>query len=184
MNKNDRFSPTVSFSASVKEILDRDGVGANVNRSWDDSEYQVGINLSLPLYESGKKRILIEKNRRELINLQHTLQNEKSKIQKDIFQTMQNISASYNSIKFSKLAYRSAQKNYELIQDKYSKGKSSILTLLDAQNSMIISNIVKNNSVYNYLRDISTIFYNIGFIEVLSNKDKKEQMQIKLKEVL
>ena len=119
-----------------------------------------------------------------MISLQYALQNEKSKIQRDIFKTMQSISSSFDSIKFSNLAYKSAQKNYLLIQDKYSKGKSNIVTLLDAQNSMIIANKQKNNSVYIYLSDLSQMFYTIGYIEILNDKNKKEEMQIKLKEVL
>ncbi len=184
MNKQNKYMPTISLSANVNQTLNRSGKGADFNRAWDDNQYQVGLNLTMPIYESGKKNVLIEKNRIELINLQHKLQNEKSKLQKETFQTLQNISSSFNSIRFSTLAYESANKNYELIQDKYSKGKASIVTLLDAQNSMIISNINKHSSVYNYLRDISTIFYNIGYIEVINDRNKKDEMQIKLKEVL
>jgi len=184
MNKESKYSPSVYLNANINNTVNRSGRGADVVNAWDDTSYKFGVDIKIPLYESGKKDISIEKSRLELINLQYTLQNEKSKIQRDIFQTMQSISSSYDSIKFSNLAYKSSQKNYMLIQDKYSKGKSNIVTLLDAQNSMIIANKQKNNSVYVYLSDLSTMFYTIGYIEILNDKNKKEEMQIKLKEVL
>jgi|GEM_PF-5268391 len=184
MNKNSKYSPSVYLNANVNNTLNRQGKGSDTVNAWDDTTYQFGINVKIPLYESGKKNISIEKNRLELINLQYQLQNEKSKIQKNIFQTMQSISSSFDSIKFSSLAYKSAHKNYMLIQDKYAKGKSNIVTLLDAQNSMIIANKHKNTSVYTYLADLSTMFYTIGYIEIVNDVNKKEEIQIKLKEVL
>jgi len=184
MNKDSKYSPSVYLNANINNTLNRRGKGADVVNAWDDTSYKFGIDIKIPLYESGKKNISIEKSRLELINLQHKLQNEKSQIQKNIFQTMQSISSSFDSIKFSNLAYKSAQQNYILIQDKYAKGKSNIVTLLDAQNSMIIANKQKNNSVYVYLSDLSTMFYTVGYIEILNDKNKKEEMQIKLKEVL
>ncbi len=184
MSKNSKYSPSVYLNANINNTVNRSGKGADVVNAWNDTSYKFGIDIKIPLYESGKKNISIEKSRLELISLQYALQNEKSKIQRDIFKTMQSISSSFDSIKFSNLAYKSAQKNYLLIQDKYSKGKSNIVTLLDAQNSMIIANKQKNNSVYIYLSDLSQMFYTIGYIEILNDKNKKEEMQIKLKEVL
>lgn len=184
MNKDDLYSPIISLNANINETLKRDGEGADFNRPWDDTQYQVGLNIKVPLYESGKKQIDIEKNKIELLNLQHRLKDEKSKIKKEIFQAIQNVSSSYNSIKFSKAAYKSAKKNYNLIQDKYSKGEANIITLLDAQNSMIIADLVRNSSVFIYLRDISSVFYIIGYIEILSDINKKQEIQNRLKEVI
>jgi len=184
MNKDDLYSPMISLNANINETLKRDGEGADFNRPWDDTQYQVGLNIKVPLYESGKKQIDIEKNKIELLNLQHRLKDEKSKIKKEIFQAIQNVSSSYNSIKFSKAAYKSAKKNYNLIQDKYSKGEANIITLLDAQNSMIIADLVRNSSVFIYLRDISSVFYIIGYIEILSDINKKQEIQNRLKEVI
>ena len=44
------------------------------------------------------------------------------------------------------------------------KVKTSILSLLDAQNSMIIAKMLKYSSTYSYLLDVSTIFlYNWSY---------------------
>lgn len=182
--KQSFYLPTLSFALSASTVLDKDGEGSQSINSWDDDKYKATLNLKIPLYESGVKSINLQKYQLELKNLHNILNKIKLDINKDINKDMQNISSSYNSIKYSSIAYISAKKNYELIQDKYSKGKSTILELLDAQNSMIIARMTKNSSTYSYLLDISTIFYTIGYIDILHDKSQKEKIQNELKEVL
>ena len=114
--------PELSFNASASKILRKDGEGSRVDTLWDDKQYQSTLQVKIPLYSGGRRSIDVEKYKIDLMNLYHLLNKEKLQISKNILKDIQNISSSYNSIKYSNLAYNSSKKNYDLIQDKYAKG--------------------------------------------------------------
>lgn len=65
--------------------------------------------------------------------------------------------------------------------DRYKKGKENIISVLDAQNSYIVSRLNKNISIIDYLADLTSIYYFTGNIDVLIDKNKKIELE---KEIL
>ena len=62
--------------------------------------------------------------------------------------------ASYPSIRFSQDARKASLKNLELVQDSYSLGVVSVIDLIDAQTSALVSSQVAANAVYDFLIDL------------------------------
>ncbi|MBP7769748.1 MAG: TolC family protein [Aliarcobacter sp.] len=180
MNKNSRYIPQVVFEGSANKIVNRYGTTANANRPWDDNEYQAVINLTLPLYEGGSKSINIEKNEIELVNLKLQYNSVKSLIQKNLQQDYDSLLKAYEKISYAKTSLEFSKKNYDLIQDKYKNGKDNIISLLDAQNSYIISKLNENISVIDYLYDLSSIYFFSGRIDILIDEEKKMQIEEKI----
>ena len=180
MNKNSRYLPTIAFEGSAKKIVDRYGVGSQSTRYWDDNEYQAVINLTLPLYEGGSKSINIEKNELELVNLKLQYNNVKSLIEKNVEQDYDSLLKAYEKIAYAKTSLEFSKKNYDLIQDKYKNGKDNIISLLDAQNSYIVSKLTENISIIDYLVDLSSIYFFSGKIDILIDENKKMQMEEKI----
>lgn len=180
MNKASRYLPTIAFEGSANKIIERYGEGSNATRYWDDKEYQAVINLSLPFYEGGSKSINIQKNELELINLKLQYNNVKSIIEKNVEQDYDSLIKAYKKISYAKTSLEFSKKNYDLIQDKYKKGKDNIISLLDAQNSYIISRLNENISIIDYLVDLSSIYFFSGKIDILIDKNKKMQMEEKI----
>ncbi len=162
MNKNSRYMPTLAFEGSAKRIIDRYGEGKDTSRPWDDEEYQAVLNLNIPLYEGGLKSTKIQKNQIELINLKLQYNNIKNLIIQNVKKNFESLKRSYEKIKFAKISQDSSRKNFELIQDKYKNGKENIISLLDAQDSYIISKLNLNISNIEYLSDLSSIYFLVG----------------------
>jgi len=177
MNKSSRYLPTVVFEGNAKKIVDRYGTGSETTRYWDDKEYQAIINLTLPLYEGGAKSVNIEKNEIELVNLKLQYNDIKNLIEQNVEQNVDSLKKSYEKIDYSIISQNFSKKNYELIQDKYNNGKENIISLLDAQNSYIVSKLNENISIIDYLVDLSSIYFFSGNIDILVNKTKKEQLE-------
>jgi outer membrane protein len=184
MNKNSRYLPTIAFEGSANKIVDRYGAAANVNRYWDDNEYQAVINLTLPLYEGGSKSISIEKNELELVNLKLQYNSVKNLIEKNVEQDYDSLLKAYEKISYTKTSLEFSKKNYDLIQDKYKNGKDNIISLLDAQNSYIVSKLNENISIIEYLVDLSSIYFFSGKIDILIDENKKMQIEEKIQNAI
>lgn len=177
MNKESRYMPTIAFEGSARKILDRSGDGKDFARPWDNEEYQAIININIPLYEGGLKSNKIQKNMIELNNLKLKYNNMKNMIMENVKKNFESLNSSYEKIKYSTIAQESSKKNFELIEDRYRNGKESIITLLDAQDTYIISELNLNISKTNYLLDICSIYFSTGQIDILVNEEKKKQVE-------
>lgn len=180
MNKESRYLPTVAFEGSAKRIINRDGEGKDFSRAWDNEEYQGVINLTIPLYEGGLKNTKIEKNRIELINLKLKYNDVKNLIIENVKKNYESFISSYEKINYSKISKEASQKNFELIQDKYKNGKENIISLLDAQNAYIVSQLNLNISIIDYLVDLSSIYFFSGKINILVDEKRKEELENKI----
>ena len=178
MNKDSRYLPTLVFAGSATKIVDRFGEASDLEKY--DKEYEAIINLNLPLYEGGIKNNKIEKNSIELINLKLKYNETKNLIIQNVQKNYESIKSSYEKIKFARISQNSSEKNFELIQDKYKNGKENIISLLDAQNSYIVSKLNLNISIIDYLVDLSSIYFFSGKIDILVNEDKKIQLEEKI----
>ena len=184
MNKSSKYLPTIAFEGSAKRILNRYAEGANTARYWDDNEYQALINLTLPLYEGGAKSIGIQRNEIELLNLKLQYNDVKNLIEKNVEQDYDSLLKSYEKISYSKTSLEFSKKNYDLIQDKYKNGKENIISLLDAQNSYIVSKLSENISIIDYLQDLSSIYFFSGKLDILIDKNKKIDIENKILNVI
>jgi len=177
MNKESQYMPTLAFEGSAKKIINRYGEGSDMNRPWNNDEYQVVLNINIPLYEGGVKSTKIQKNRIELINLKLQYNNMKNLIVQNVRKNFESLKRSYEKIKYAKISQDSSRKNFELIQDKYKNGKENIISLLDAQDSYIISKLNLNISNIEYLSDLSSIYFFTGKIDILVDEQKKKEVE-------
>ncbi|WP_321314448.1 TolC family protein [Halarcobacter sp.] len=180
INEASRYSPKIAFEAQARKIVDRYGQAENFQRPWDDEEYQAVLNLTIPIYEGGKKSVDIQKNELELINLKLKYEETKNLINKNIKQNIDALDSSFKKLFYAKKSMKFTKKNYQSVLDKYKKGEVNIITLLDAQNTYTISRLNKNISEIEYLSNLSSIYYFTGNIDVLVDKNKKNNLEKKI----
>lgn len=184
MNKDSYFLPTLAFEGTAKKIIDRNGESSTLPQGLDDEEYQAVLNLKLPLYEGGLKKSKIQKNEVELIDLKLQYNEIKNLIIENVRKNYESLEQSYEKIAYSKDSLISSKKNFELIEDKYQKGKENIIFLLDAQNSYIVSKLNLNISNIEYLVDLSSIYFFSGKIDILLDELKKEEVERKIQMII
>lgn len=160
MNQRAYWSPTVTFQGEVSNVLDENrqaGLSAE-----DDTDWTVGINVSIPLFEGGARRARVSGSRLALEknNMQHDATAER--IEQHIRATLHQIKASYPSIQLSKEAAVAARKNLKLVTDAYTRGALSILDLLDAQNAALVAEESATNAVFIFLIDLMNLQRNLG----------------------
>jgi len=122
-----------------------------------DTDWSVGINVSLPLFEGGARSARVSGSRLSLRQLLTQRDAARERIEQRIRIALHDISASYPSIQLSKDAATAAKKNLDLVTDAYSRGAVSILDLLDAQNAALVAEEGATNAVFDFLIDLMNL---------------------------
>lgn len=181
------WSPNVFLNGNIANTFSKSGKGSDFDTSIlpdelspyfnepEDTRWAVSLNLEIPFYEGGAKsakkiRALETKSQLELQKRQ--IQNL---IAENIRAALFEISASYPSIRLTRLSAESAAKNLDLVQDAYSKGAVSIVNFLDAQNAFLAANTFAENAVYDFLMDFIISERAAGQYSFLMDQEEREK---------
>jgi len=159
-NQRAFWSPTISLQGEVSNVLDEDRI---IGLSGEDiTDWSVGINASLPLFEGGARHARLSGAQRDLARLNVQRDAVQERIKQRIRISLHEIEASYPSIQLSKDAATAADKSLKIVTDAYSRGAISILDLLDAQNVALVAEESAANAVFNFLIDLMNLQRSLG----------------------
>lgn len=154
-NQRAYWLPTVTLQGEVSHVMDERRVAGLPNE--DETDWMVGINLSLPLFEGGARSAKVAGSRISVRQLQTQRDATRERIEQRIRVALHDIGASYPSIQYSRDAASAAKKNLDLVTDAYSRGSVSILDLLDAQNAALVADESATNAVFDFLIDLMNL---------------------------
>ena len=175
-SKREYWVPTVSLSGNVSELLAEDGEGLREDApvSFDDTDWQVGIVATLPLFSGGRKSATVKRTREELSQLRTQLNDTRERIEQRILVATNRVRASAPGVRLSRDAAETARQNLNLVTDSYSRGIKSIIDLLDAQNLVLVADQRAANANYDYLIDMIGVQRAVGqFVMILSLEQKQ-----------
>ncbi len=159
-NQRAYWSPTITLDGELSNIMNEDrqtGLSAE-----GDTDWSVGLNVSIPLYEGGARRARVTGSRLELEqnNVQRNAAAER--IEQNLRSALHQIKASYPSIQLSREAEVAARKNLKLVTDAYTRGTLTILDLLDAQNAALVAKESATNTIFTFLIDLMNLQRHLG----------------------
>ncbi len=132
------------------------GAGADLAAP-DDTDWSVGLNLSLPISTGGGRLADRARAREELSRLRVQRKSVAEKIDQRIRSAMHEGNASYQGIALARDSAEAAGKNLRLVTDAYSRGVVSIIDLLDAQNAALVADQAAANASYDFLLDLAEV---------------------------
>lgn len=169
LSKREFWLPTFSLFGGVTETFGKSGAGSDppsfgsLNISGkDDTDWNAGVLLSLPLYSGGGKTATLKRSREELAGLKNQRRATSNSIEKRVLNAVYLIRVSYPSIRLTMDAADSANRNLTLVSDSYVRGIKSIIDLIDAQNQALVADQQASNASYNFLIDIMKIQRSMG----------------------
>lgn len=162
--------PTVALQSELRHRFSRDGAGVSPPPlpmsislpQADDTDWQVALQLSFPLYSGGEKQARLRREHFSLQALRLRRQAVSEQIRERIRLALFEAQKSYPAIRLSQEAARAAEKNLELVSDAYSRGVVSIIELLDAQNAALVAREVAANAVHDFLADLMQVNRAVG----------------------
>ncbi len=151
------YVPEVALVGHLSRVFDESRTSGSLIDLEDQNNWQLGIQLSLPLYEGGARGAKTSQSRLTKQQLEVTREAVQERIGQAIKANVHAIRASYPSIELSRQAADTAQKNLDLVRDNYLNGRRSITDLLDAQNAKLTADQSAANAVFNFLVDLMNL---------------------------
>ena len=109
----------------------------------------------------------------QLLQLNTQKLNLERLIEQQLRSELENIRASYRNIELTQEAEEAVVRNFEIVQDSYSKGVVTITQLLDAQNAAISAQLNSANAVYVFLIDFLNMERASGSFYMLMTDQQK-----------
>lgn len=186
LNSSGRFLPTVSLQGEYNRVFDRSGVGsiAPIGSAFLNNNYNVGVNVSIPILNSNQTNInrqtaMIQKEQLN-INKANTELNLSANIRTGVLNVINQIS----NIELSKVSEETAKEALDLTQASYSSGAVNIVQLIDAQNNYLGAQIARVSAVYNYLINALQLERYLGYYFLVNNETENEKFNQRFIEFL
>ncbi|SFR54952.1 Outer membrane protein TolC [Robiginitalea myxolifaciens] len=144
-----RLLPTVALQANYNQNFNQWGV-ASIDPD-PDNNYNVGVNLSIPILNQFRTNINRQTARIQLDQLELNKQNTELAIESNISTAVLNVINQISNIRLSEVSVRAAEEALELVQTSYAEGAVSIIQLIDAQNNYLQAQLAQASATYNFL---------------------------------
>ncbi len=176
--------PELTFQAGLTQILNEEGEGIESPFNGllpvevpeaDDTRWNLGINLTLPLFTGGGRRAELGRASEELARLSLERQVLADRIEQRIRSALQQARASHSGIRLSREGAEAARKNLELVTDAYSRGVVAITELLDAQNAALATDQAAANAVYDFFIDLMEVQRSVGGFDFFMSDEEKDR---------
>ncbi|MCA9728142.1 MAG: TolC family protein, partial [Candidatus Eisenbacteria bacterium] len=157
------YSPTLALQGQVAQELASGGAGSGGSGlsipgltlpSADDTDWNVSLRLSLPLFNGGSRIADVTQASEELTRLRTQREGIADRIEQRMRSALHVAGASYAAIALARESSEAAQKNLELVTDAYSRGVLEVIDLLDAQNVAVAADQAASDAVHDFLLDL------------------------------
>jgi len=147
--------PDLTLRADIGQRLAEGGAGTDSPFSGalpfeipqaNDTDWSVGLNLTLPLFSGGGRRAELQQANAALDRLHTERRALADRIEQRIRSALQLARSSHTSIGLARQGAAAAGKNLELVTDAYARGLVSIIELIDAQNAALDRKSTRLNS--------------------------------------
>ena len=135
--------------------------------------YAASIGLTFPLFQGGNKSATSARAREELQQLQTERAATVQQIDERVRTAMYQSSASFPSIRLSRIAAEAARKTLDLVVDQYARGTVDIIKLLNSQNSALSANEAAANAVYTFLIDLTRVQRSVGQLSFFQSPEER-----------
>jgi outer membrane protein TolC len=184
---NTFWSPTVALQGSLTNLMAEGGAGAGDFQIPDvppgsfppfpqsnDLSWSLGLRISLPLFEGGGRFAERARASEELAQLTVERDAVAERVQQRILTALQQAGSSHPSIRLFSDAADAAGRNLELVTDAYSRGVTTVIDLLDAQNAALVADLRAANAVYDFLVDMMAVERAIGRFDFFMTDGDRE----------
>ena len=170
------WSPDVGLSGAVEQVFSRGGEGSSMDDPLmpDDTSWNVGVFLTLPLFEGGARFAETRRATQETYRLMRGREATIERLDQNVRSATYQVAASRFAIDLARKAADAADRNLTLVADNYTLGRVSLVDLLDAQTNALNTQLAAADAVNNYLLDLMRVERAVGrFMFFVSAEDRE-----------
>jgi len=171
--------PNFNASASADAKFDLNPEEGEVNDE-DVGFWKFGVTMFVPLIDGGANINKIKQSKLQMSALELHKNDLETSLEQSIRASLAVVIGDFQNIGFAKEQSDAADMNYELVNDAYMVGESSLLDLLDAQNQKLAANIASRVALYTFFNDLLAVELAIGYFPFLQPKEEVDALINKL----
>lgn len=142
--------------------------------------WNVGLNLRFPIFQGGAKNAERVRAAEELARLQLQEELTRQRIEQQVRTRLHFAGASYAGIREARTAVQAAERTLDLVQQAYAQGAATVLDLLDAQNTVVVTREQEAHAVYDCLLDLMEVQRALGRFTVFMTPGEQQAFQERL----
>ncbi len=144
-----------------------DSQGGTAGAQGGDVFWQLGLQLNWSVLDGGAYIASMNQSKLELWSLESQRNNTETALEETIRGTAAAAMVAFERIGLAVLQAQAAAENYELVNEAYLDGESTLLNLIDAQDVLISANTTARQALYEFLSDLLTLEQSIAYYPFL-----------------
>lgn len=154
------YSPTISLTAGLSDSH-MTGTGQNIgNQLRDNFDGQIGVNISIPIFDNRKRKTTLEKAKINQLSSQLDLKDNQLNLRNTIESYWLEATNNKQKYEASKSQVKSQRTSYELVCEQFKEGKQNIAQVLESRTSLLSAEQTMLQSQYTTLLNITLLkFY-------------------------
>lgn len=154
--------PSLSGGAGAQRFLLSRGTGADQNPS-GSVFWRIGLDLNWSIIDGGFYIASMRQAKAEFGSLEFERDSQATILEQQIRSTAAVAIASFATIGLAEQQVRTATENYSLVNEAYLDGATSILDLLDAQQTLLSANNAYQTALYQFFSDLIELEQDIAY---------------------
>ena len=174
------WSPDIGLTAGLDHVFSRGGEGSDIASppAPDDTGWNVGIFLRLPLLEGGARFAETRRTTQETYQFMRDREATALRVERNVRSTVYEVAASRLAITLLRRAAAAARSNLAVVADNYTLGRVSLVDLIDAQTNTFNADLGAAEAVNDYLLDLMRVERAVGqFMFFVSAEDREAWIQ-------
>ena len=167
--------PSFSASAGANLIFDIDNGAAEIPNE-DKGYWKYGVSMFWPILNGGSSINKVKQSKWQLSALELQINDIKNSLEQAIRASAAVVNSDFINTGLANSQAAAAELNYELVNDAYLAGESSLLDLIDAQNQKLVADISSRVALYTFLSDLLALEQAIGYFPFLDSKENVDKI--------
>lgn len=156
------YLPNISLNAGISSGNGNTLPGGFISQVTDHMRENIGINLSLPIYDNRRTRTSIDRAKVQLSNAMINQEDVRLQIQNTIASLHLDIQSAQARYQSAVATEASARQSFELMEERYNVGLETVIDLLTKKNEYLRSRQETLQSKYTALMDLSLLNFYLG----------------------
>ena len=167
------YLPTVALQGTVSTNVLREGAGTSrptglPTAEMPDNPWTAGLSVSLPLIQGTARFARRERTSALLSQLRLQRELAARAVEQNVRVQLHFARASLAVVGETETAARTARRSLELVTEAYGEGLASVVDLLEAQTSALLSERGVTNAIFDYLVNLKRVERAVGRFELLA----------------